>query len=72
MRNRISSGGEKIWSVKPGDVIKIPVGTLHSIKATTNLEFIEVQMGSKLSEEDIFRLFYKWDEVEKYCMNIKQ
>ncbi|HHL3304309.1 TPA: AraC family ligand binding domain-containing protein, partial [Bacillus cereus] len=63
---------KEIWSVKPGDVIKIPVGTLHSIKATTNLEFIEVQMGSKLSEEDIFRLFYEWDEVEKYCMNIKQ
>lgn len=63
---------KEIWSVKPGDVIKIPIGTLHSIKATTNLEFIEVQMGSKLSEEDIFRLFYEWDEVEKYCMNIEQ
>ncbi|KXY30279.1 mannose-1-phosphate guanylyltransferase [Bacillus cereus] len=62
---------KEIWPVNPGDVVKIPVGTLHSIKATTNLEFIEVQMGSKLIEEDIFRLFYKWDEVEKYCMDIE-
>ncbi|USK99420.1 sugar phosphate nucleotidyltransferase [Bacillus tropicus] len=62
----------EIWSVNPGDVIKIPIGTLHSIKATTDLEFIEVQMGSKLIEEDIFRLLYEWDKIEKYCMDIEK
>ena len=38
--------------VKRGDVMNIPVGHHHAIKATTNLTFIEVQICNPLVEED--------------------
>lgn len=48
-------------SVKRGDVINIPKGQLHALKALTSLSFIEVQSGSNLIEEDIERFNYNWD-----------
>jgi mannose-1-phosphate guanylyltransferase len=51
--------------VKPGDVLNIPVGGKHGIKAIKDLEIIEVQMGRKLEEEDIIRLFMSWEELKK-------
>lgn len=47
-------------SVKRGDVINIPKGQLHALKAITTLSFIEVQSGSNLIEEDIERFPYEW------------
>lgn len=46
--------------VRRGDVINIPKGQLHALKATTSLSFIEVQSGSNLIEEDIERFDYNW------------
>jgi len=46
--------------VKRGDVINIPKGQLHALKARTALSFIEVQSGSNLIEEDIERFQYEW------------
>ena len=47
--------------VKPGDVMEIPIGSLHAIKAGDSpLTFIEVQIGSPLIEEDIERFDYQW------------
>lgn len=46
--------------VKRGDVMNISVGHLHAIKATTDLTFIEVQIGNPLVEEDIERFEYEW------------
>ena len=46
--------------VKRGDVMNIPVGHHHAIKATTDLTFIEVQIGNPLVEEDIERFEFKW------------
>ena len=46
--------------VKRGDVINIPRGCLHALRATTSLTFIEVQQGSNLVEEDIERFPYDW------------
>ncbi|WP_144462571.1 sugar phosphate nucleotidyltransferase [Siminovitchia fortis] len=60
----------KIKSVKPGDVLVIPVESEHGIKANTDLEFIEVQTGSQLIEEDIVRIFMTWEEVEDYINSI--
>ena len=54
---------DEIIDVKPGDVLQINVGEKHAIKAEEYLEFIEVQMGTKLVEEDIIRLAMTWDEV---------
>jgi mannose-1-phosphate guanylyltransferase len=58
---------DKILSVRAGDVLQIPVGAKHGIKALTDLEFIEVQSGSQLVEEDIVRLLMTWEEVEEHC-----
>lgn len=51
--------------IKAGDVIDIPVGAKHGIKAIQDLEMIEVQLGSKLEEEDIVRLSFDWEEIKK-------
>ncbi|MCP1093482.1 sugar phosphate nucleotidyltransferase [Bacillaceae bacterium OS4b] len=61
---------DKIWEVKPGDVLQIPVGASHGIKAITDLEIIEVQTGAELIEEDIVRIFMTWEEVEAYCAHV--
>ena len=44
--------------VKANDIIQIPPKAIHSIKNTNNedLEFIEIQIGEKLSEDDIVRI----------------
>lgn len=54
-----------LFSVKAGDVLQIPVGTKHALMATTDIEFIEVQTGSELIEEDIVRIRMTWEEVEQ-------
>lgn len=51
--------------VKPGDILSIPIGGKHGIKAIKDLEMIEVQMGSELVEEDIVRLFLSWEEMKE-------
>lgn len=47
-------------NVKRGDVVNIPLGHLHAIKAVTDLTFIEVQIGNPLIEEDIERFDFEW------------
>ncbi|KHF38269.1 sugar phosphate nucleotidyltransferase [Halalkalibacter okhensis] len=61
---------DEIRVVKPGDVLIIPVEAKHGIKANTDLEFIEVQTGSQLIEEDIVRIFMTWKEVEEHCKSL--
>lgn len=46
--------------VKCGDVVVIEPKMKHGIKATQELEIIEVQMGDQLIEEDIIRLELEW------------
>lgn len=58
---------DKLRVVRPGDVLEIPVGHRHGLKAVTDLEMIEVQTGSQLIEEDIVRVFMTWEEVEEHC-----
>lgn len=54
---------DRIIQVKAGDILHIPVQAKHGIKAITDLEFIEVQTGSDLVEEDIVRIYMTWDEL---------
>ncbi|MGR3766031.1 sugar phosphate nucleotidyltransferase [Rossellomorea sp. NS-SX7] len=54
---------DNLTRVKAGDTIHLPVGKKHGIKAITDLEFIEVQSGVTITEEDFTRLFFTWDEV---------
>lgn len=46
--------------VKRGDTVTIPKGMLHTLRAATQLTFIEVQQGAPLSEEDIERVPFDW------------
>jgi len=50
--------GERVQAYKAGEHVHIPVGTVHRIANETDdpVEFIEVQMGSYLGEDDIVRL----------------
>lgn len=54
----------EVRRVKAGDTVIIPVEHYHSIKAITELSFIEVQMGSPLIEEDIERFDWDWENTK--------
>lgn len=58
---------DQLSHVRTGDVIHIPLGAKHTLKATTNMEIIEVQTGSELIEEDIYRTSNEWEEIEAIC-----
>lgn len=49
--------------VRAGDVIEIPLSAKHALRATTDMEIIEVQTGSELVEEDIYRVELEWDRI---------
>lgn len=46
--------------VKSGDIARIKAGDLHAIKSVKNLQIIEVQIGTELTETDIERLPFEW------------
>lgn len=49
-------------TVRRGDVVHIAKGQKHAVKAVTDLHIIEVQIGSKLTEEDIERYWLAWPD----------
>ena len=51
---------DKRISIKKGDVVKIKAGQKHAVKSERDLQIIEVQMGTKISEDDIERFPIKW------------
>jgi mannose-1-phosphate guanylyltransferase len=51
--------------IRPGDVVEIPIGIKHAVKAVIDLEFIEVQTGTQLVEEDNHRILLLWEEIEE-------
>ena len=51
-----------ITNVKRGDTAYIKPGTKHAIKAVDELHIIEVQIGDELTEEDIERLDWDWEQ----------
>ena len=59
-RGRLALDG-KIVEVGRGDVVHIKSGQKHAVRAVTDLQIIEVQMGSELIEEDIVRLDWEWE-----------
>jgi len=63
---------DRLQMVKPGDVIKIAAGEKHAIKAISDMEFIEVQTGSQLIEEDIVRLYMEWDAIQEHVLSVKE
>lgn len=58
----------KYRKVTTGDVIIIPSKSLHSLKALSEVEIIEVQSGTELVEEDIVRLAINWGDILHYSV----
>lgn len=58
---------EAVRLVTAGDVVVIPMGSRHDIRALTELEIIEVQTGTDLVEEDAVQLGVTWDEIMEKC-----
>ncbi|MGJ8539709.1 sugar phosphate nucleotidyltransferase [Heyndrickxia coagulans] len=54
---------ESLTRVKSGDIIHLPAGRKHGIRAITDLEFIEVQTGEAISNDDFVRIYYEWEDV---------
>lgn len=50
-------------NVKRGEVLYIKKGQWHSMASLTGIEFIEVQLGTELTEEDIERKDYDWSDI---------
>jgi mannose-1-phosphate guanylyltransferase len=68
----ISGTGEFIlndhcFPIHAGDTLVIPKGVKHGVKAITPLEIIEVQLGTKVDEEDIIKYTDSWEDAIKQC-----
>lgn len=50
-------------TVKAGDIVYLKIGQKHGIRAITELELIEVQIGYELSDDDFVRLCYQWEDI---------
>ncbi|WFA82904.1 sugar phosphate nucleotidyltransferase [Paenibacillus amylolyticus] len=72
----VSGTGELILdgkhrTISQGDTVIIDRSMLHSVRAVTELEIIEVQIGSQLIEEDIVRVSTEWkDIVQTYMKHV--
>ncbi|MCI1575010.1 MAG: cupin domain-containing protein [Weizmannia coagulans] len=62
---------DMLTRVKSGDIVHLPAGKKHGIRATTDLEFIEIQTGVDISNDDFIRIFYDWDDVINAYNNSK-
>lgn len=61
-----------IKPVKAGDVVTIEPGTYHCLKAFRNMEYIEVQKGVVVQEEDFEEMFSSWQDIERHCVSEKR
>lgn len=52
--------------VQAGDTVRIPAGTPHSVRADSDMEWIEIQLGSRVGADDVIRLYYEWAEIERH------
>ncbi|MDF2923193.1 MAG: xanB [Paenibacillaceae bacterium] len=50
----------QVQTVRTGDVIRILSGIKHSIRGSSELQFIETQIGLELTESDIYRFQTVW------------
>jgi mannose-1-phosphate guanylyltransferase len=54
---------EQYRQVGPGDTIVILERSRHSLRASTDVELIEVQTGLQIHEDDVIKLGVTWDEI---------
>jgi mannose-1-phosphate guanylyltransferase len=62
---------DTLTRVKTGDIIYLPAEKKHGIRALNDLEFIEVQTGLGISDNDFIRIYFDWEDVLKQIQNTK-
>ncbi|MGN7167358.1 sugar phosphate nucleotidyltransferase [Paenibacillus cellulositrophicus] len=83
---RMQVGREEVWTivkgrgefvqngnfmdVSAGNVLHIPMKTLHSIRALTELEIIVVQSGIKEDPNQLIELYQSWGEIAAHCIKV--
>lgn len=83
---RMHSSREEVWTivkgegefiqngnfmqVKAGNVLHLPMKTLHSIRAISELELIVVQSGIELERNQLIELYQTWDEMADHCIKL--
>jgi mannose-1-phosphate guanylyltransferase len=60
---------DKHYNFSTGDSLRIQQGTEHAVKAVEDTDVLEVQVGETVSESDIYRFAYDWDEIVKIADN---
>jgi mannose-1-phosphate guanylyltransferase len=58
---------DKLFTIKAGDVLQIPLGAKHGVKALTPLKILETQLGDRIEEDDIIRFTFSWKEAIEGC-----
>ncbi|PLT48190.1 Mannose-1-phosphate guanylyltransferase (GDP) [Paenibacillus pasadenensis] len=51
---------DEIYPIGPGSVMRFPPGSRHGVKAVTELQCMQVEIGRVLDERDIERLLMSW------------
>lgn len=80
---RMHTGREEVWTIikgeaefvqngnlmriGPGNVLHIPMKTLHTLRAFADLEMIVVQSGLEREQNRILELYPTWDEMTQHC-----
>lgn len=56
--------------VSAGNVLHIPMKTLHSIRALTPMEIIVVQTGIGQERNQLIELYQTWNEMAENCIKV--
>lgn len=83
---RMHSSREEVWTivkgegefiqngnfmrVKAGNVLHLPMKTLHSIRASSELEIIVVQSGVEQERNQLIELYQTWGEMAEHCIKM--
>lgn len=54
----------EIKTITQGDILKIESDRKHSVRAISDLEFIETQIGENIFEDDVERFTFNWEEIK--------
>jgi mannose-1-phosphate guanylyltransferase len=61
----------KFQTIVAGDIVNIPQGSWHALKAEgTDIEIVEIQYGDKTEEDDIVRIYYDWNDIARYVKEV--
>lgn len=52
--------------VSSGDYLEVSAGARHALRAAVDMELIEVQAGTLLTETDEIRIFEEWEDIEAF------